>query len=162
MPRITHRSPKPKPLSTYEELRNLSLAITVREKQVKLRRLEWDTQALALPHLTPMPGDGDLQRRKPLTQADLPAPRPPTKMPKYEAGMPQHLYSLMLDLYVKEQVEEERRDPYNKLASVTAQAVLEAAQAREDARQDKIREKLRAVEAKAEAQKNTRASSGSA
>ncbi len=135
MPRPTHRSPKPTASSTYERLRNLSLAISVREKQVKLRRLEWDTQTLALPHLTPLPGDGELQVRKPLTDKDLPRPRPP-KMPEYKPGMPDELYQSMLDLYLNDLKYEERRDPYNKLASVTAQAVLEAAQAREDKRLD--------------------------
>jgi len=54
--------------AAYERLRNLKLAVQTRAEQVKLRRLEWDTQTLALPHITPMPGDGDLQVRKPLTE----------------------------------------------------------------------------------------------
>ena len=133
MPR--HPKSKTSASSTYERLRNLSLAISVREKQVKLRRLEWDTQTLALPHITPLPGDGELQVRKPLTDKDIPRPRPP-KMPEYKPGMPDELYQSMLDLYLNDLKDEERRDPYNKLASVTAQAVLEAAQAREDKRLD--------------------------
>jgi hypothetical protein len=124
----------------------------VREKQVKLRRLEWDTQTLALPHITPLPGDGKLQRRKPLTEEDLPRPRPVT-MPEFKPGMPRDVYHLMLDLYVKEQIEEERRDPYNKLASITAQAILEAAQAREDARLEKIRDREKKEREKREREK---------
>ena len=69
MPRDTHRFPKPIPehLSTYEHIRNLRLAVQLRAEQVKLRRLEWDTQELALPHITPLPGDSELQRRRSLT-----------------------------------------------------------------------------------------------
>lgn len=128
-----HRNPQ---LSTYNELRNLRLAVQLRAEQVKLRRLEWDTQTLALPRITPLPGDGELQVRKPLTDKDIPRARPP-KMPEFQPGMPHELYQVMLELYMNDVRYEERRDPYNKLASVTAQAILEAAQAREDAKREK-------------------------
>ena len=51
---------------------------------------------------------------------------------------------------------EERRDPYNKLASVTTQAILEAKQEREDPRREKLmdREK-KARERKAKEAANT-------
>lgn len=126
MPRITHRSPKPAPLSTQEELRNLSLALTVREKQVKLRRLEWDTQRIALPHITPMPGDGELQIRKPMTKDDIPAPRPPTKPPAYHPEIDSGLYQTLMQLYLDQVQDEWDRNPYNKLASISAQEKREA------------------------------------
>jgi len=145
MPRITHRFPKPlsKTLSRYEQLRDLRLAVQVRAEQVKLRRLEWDTQPLALPHITPLPGDGELQIRKPLTKGDLPAPRPPVKPPAFEPGMPSSLMSIMLDLYMTELREAQDRDPYNKLASISAQAKFEAKREREDARREAAKEKAR-------------------
>ena len=154
MPRTTHKFPKPehKSLSTFEEIRNLRQAVQLRSDQVKLRRLEWDTQTLALPHITPMPGDGELQVRRALTDKDIPRPRPPV-LPEYKPGMPHDLYQLMLNLYMDECRYEERRDPYNKLASVTAQAILEAAQEREDARLDKERAK----EKRARDKKNAKA-----
>jgi len=126
--------------STFIQLRNLRQAVQLRADQVKLRRLEWDTQTLALPHITPLPGDGELQVRKPLTDKDMPTPRPAV-MPEFKPGMPHDLYQVMLDLYLDEVTREERRDPYNKLASVTAQAILEAAQEREDKRLEKQRER---------------------
>ncbi len=145
MPRLTHKFSKPKPkpdsLSAYEQLRNLKLAVQTRAEQVKLRRLEWDTQTLALPHITPMPGDGVLQIRKPLSEEDMPRPRPPKEMPELQPGMPYEVYQILLDLYLNQMQQKERRDPYNKLASVTAQAVLEAAQAREDARLEKQKDR---------------------
>ena len=126
--------------AAYKKLRNLRQAVQLRSDQVKLRRLEWDTQTLALPHLTPMPGDGELQVRKPWTETDIPRPRPPV-LPDYKPGMPHDLYQRLLNLYLDEVKYEERRDPYNKLASVTAQAILAAAQDREDARIEKQRER---------------------
>jgi len=129
--------------AAYERLRNLKLAVQTRAEQVKLRRLEWDTQTLALPHITPMPGDGELQVRKPLTEKDMPRPRPPKEMPELKPGMPYEIYQILIDLYLKEVQQEERRDPYNKLASVTAQAILEAAQEREDARLEKQKDRER-------------------
>ena len=71
MPRLTYSTPKPSALSIQEELRCLHLAVKLRSKQVKLRRLEWDTQELALPHIWPLPGDSELQIRTPLTPADI-------------------------------------------------------------------------------------------
>lgn len=124
MPR--HPRPHETSLSTYEELRNLRLAVSVRAEQVKLRRLEWDTQKIALPHITPMPGDGPLQVRKPLTQGDLPAPRPPAVPPVREAGMPFDLYKVMIDIYRQQLQSDWDRNPYNKLASISAQEKLDA------------------------------------
>jgi len=128
MPRLTHRSPKPNstPLSTQEELRNLSLALTVREKQVKLRRLEWDTQRIALPHITPMPGDGALQIRKPMAQDDLPTPRAPADPPKYHPDMDHNVYEIMMQVYADSLQDQWDRNPYNKLASISAQEKREA------------------------------------
>ena len=124
MPR--HPRPNSTPLSTQEELRNLSLALTVREKQVKLRRLEWDTQKIALPHITPMPGDGPLQIRKPMTKDDIPAPRPPTKPPAYHPEIDSGLYQTLMQLYLDQVQDEWDRNPYNKLASISAQEKREA------------------------------------
>jgi len=138
--------------AAFKQLRNLRQAVQLRSDQVKLRRLEWDTQTLALPHITPMPGDGELQVRKPWTDKDIPRPRPPV-LPEYKPGMPHDLYQVMLNLYMDECRYEERRDPYNKLASVTAQAILAAAQEREDARLDKER----AQEKRARDKKNAKA-----
>ncbi|MEP4052875.1 MAG: hypothetical protein ABJN22_11570 [Litorimonas sp.] len=128
MPRITHKFPKPssKTLSTHEELRNLSLAVTIREKQVKLRRLEWDTQRIALPHITPMPGDGELQIRKPMTKGDIPTPRPPSKPPAYHPEMDSDLYGIMMKVYLDGLQDEWDRNPYNKLASISAQEKRDA------------------------------------
>ena len=125
MPRRSYTSPKPEHLSTYEELRNLKLAVAVRTEQVKLRRLEWDTQKIALPHITPMPGDGPLQIRKPLTQNDLPAPRPPAKPPVIEPGVPFECYKPLIDIYRMQMQEDWDRNPYNKLASISAQEKAE-------------------------------------
>jgi len=150
--------------ATYKQLRNLRLGVQLRAEQVKLRRLEWDTQKLALPHITPLPGDGKLQVRKPLTDKDMPAPRPPAKIPEFKPDMPHEVYQTLLELYMFDRQQEARRDPYNKLASVTAQSILEAAQAREDARLEKQRDRERAkalaaakAKAKAGAQENSRA-----
>ena len=138
MPRTTHRFPKPqsKPLAVHEELRNLRLAVQLRTDQVKLRRLEWDTQELALPHIWPLPGDSELQIRTPLTPADMPAPRPPVKRPNFAPGMPSELMQTLLELYMSELRDEHDRNPYNKRASKLAQAKIEARQEREDARRD--------------------------
>ena len=149
MPRITHRCPKPTNLSTFQELRNLRLAVQVRAEQVKLRRLEWDTQTLALPHITPMPGDGELQIRQPLTRGDLPAPRPPVERPEFAAGMPHDFYQLMMDLYLDELREERDRDPYNKLASISAQTAKMGKQDRARERRERARERERAQRSKA-------------
>jgi hypothetical protein len=124
MPR--HPRPNSTSLSTYDELRNLSLAITVREKQVKLRRLEWDTQTIALPHITPMPGDGALQIRKPMTKDDLPTPRAPAKPPQRHPDMDSELYGIMMKVYLDGLQDEWDRNPYNKLASISAQEKREA------------------------------------
>jgi len=128
MPRITHRYPKPKSkhLSTYEELRNLKLAVSVRSEQVKLRRLEWDTQKIALPHITPMPGDGPLQIRKPMTKDDLPAPRAPVEPPKIDPNVPFEYYKPLMDLYLIDIQNEWDRNPYNWLASISAQEKRDA------------------------------------
>ena len=126
--------------AAFKQIRNLRQAVQLRTDQVKLRRLEWDTQTLALPHITPMPGDGKLQVRRPWTDKDIPVPRPPV-LPPYDPGMPHDLYQVLLNLYIDELRFEERRDPYNKLASVTAQAILEAAQEREDAHLEKQRDR---------------------
>lgn len=128
MPR--HPRPNSTTLSTYEELRNLSLAISVREKQVKLRRLEWDTQTIALPHITPMPGDGDLQIRKPMTKDDIPAPRAPSKPPEYHPEMDHELYDIMMKVYADGIQDAWNRNPYNKLASISAQKKREARRSR--------------------------------
>jgi len=138
MPRKTYNTPYTTPLSTNEKIRNLRQAVQLRSEQVKLRRLEWDTQKLALPHITPMPGDGELQVRKPLTEKDVPRPRPAV-MPEFKPGMPHELYEVLINLYMDELRHEERRDPYNHLASITAQTLLEAKQEREDARREKIK-----------------------
>ena len=124
MPR--HPRSKTTPLSTYEELRNLRLAVALRTEQVKLRRLEWDTQRIALPHITPLPGDGELQIRKPLTKDDLPVPNPPAKPPQLEAGDDREIYKLLMQIYVDGLVAEKRRDPYNWLASISAQKKRES------------------------------------
>jgi len=126
MPRQTHPRSKTPPLSTYEELRNLRLAVALRMEQVKLRRLEWDTQRIALPHITPLPGDGALQIRKPLTKADLPVPNPPAKPPTFEPGDDSEVYKLLMQIYLDSVVSEKRRDPYNWLASISAQKRREA------------------------------------
>lgn len=160
MPRPTFQKPKSATLSRYEQLRDLRLAVQLRAEQVKLRRLEWDTQKLALPQITPLPGDGPLQRRRALTEADLPHPRPPVEMPEYKPGMSYEAYEVLIGLYMDERKAEERRDPYNALASVTAQAILEAAQAREDARLEKEKDRERAkrdAAAKAKARADAKA-----
>ena len=136
MPRLTHKFPKPTALSVKEELRCLHLAVRVRTEQVKLRRLEWDTQELALPHIWSLPGDSELQIRTPLTPADMPAPRPPVKRPDFAPGMPSELMQTMLELYMSELRDEHDRNPYNKRASKSEQAKFEARQEREDARRD--------------------------
>ena len=125
MPRRSYTSPKSKHLSTYEELRNLKLAVAVRLEQVKLRRLEWDTQKIALPHITPMPGDGPLQSRKPMTKDDLPAPRAPVEPPKIDPNVPFECYKPLMDLYLIDIQNEWDRNPYNKLASISAQEKFE-------------------------------------
>lgn len=126
MPRKTYNTPKTEHLSTYEELRNLRLAVAVRSEQVKLRRLEWDTQVIALPHITPMPGDGALQIRKPMTQDDIPAPKPPAYPPEMDSNIPFDLYKPLLDIYLMSVQEEWDRNPYNKLASISAQEKRDA------------------------------------
>jgi hypothetical protein len=139
MPRQTHKFPKPKPESetAYEQLRCLHLAVKLRSEQVKLRRLEWDTQELALPHIWPLPGDSELQVRTPLTPADMPRPRPPVKRPDFVPGMPSDLMKPLLELYMSELRDEHDRNPYNKRASKSEQAKMEAKQEREDARRDR-------------------------
>ena len=102
MPRLTYSTPKPSALSIQEELHCLHLAVKLRSEQVKLRRLEWDTQELALPHIWPLSGDSELQIRTPLTPADMPAPRPPVKRPNFAPGMPSELMQTMLELYMSE------------------------------------------------------------
>ena len=119
MPR--HPRPNATSLSTYEELRNLKLAVAVRMEQVKLRRLEWDTQTLALPHITPLPGDSSLQVREPMTKDDLPAPRPPAKPPVIKPGVPFEYYKPLIDLYRQQLQVDWDRNPYNQLASISAQ-----------------------------------------
>ena len=123
MPR--HPRPHQSPLSTYEELRNLKLAVAVRTEQVKLRRLEWDTQTLALPHITPLPGDSELQVREPMTKDDLPAPRPPAKRPDIEPGVPFEYYKPLIDIYMQQLQDDWDRNPYNQLASISAQEKFE-------------------------------------
>ena len=123
MPR--HPRPNQSPLSTYEELRNLKLAVAVRMEQVKLRRLEWDTQTLALPHITPLPGDSELQVREPMTKDDLPAPRPPAKPPVVEHGVPFEYYKPLIDIYMQQLQDDWDRNPYNQLASISAQEKFE-------------------------------------
>ena len=108
----------------------------LRSEQVKLRRLEWDTQELTLPHIWPLPGDSELLIRTPLTPADMPAPRPRVKRPDFAPGMPSELMQTMLELYMSELRDEHDRNPYNKRASKLAQAKIEARQEREDARRD--------------------------
>ena len=125
MPRLTHKFPKPTALSVKEELHCLHLAVKLRSEQVKLRRLEWDTQELALPHIWPLPGDSELQIRTPLTPADMPAPRPPVKRPDFAPGMPSELMQTMLELYMSELRDEHDRNPYNKRASISAQEKFE-------------------------------------
>ena len=110
----------------------MRLAVQVRTEQVKLRRLEWDTQELALPHISPLPGDSDLQIRTPLTEKDMPRKRPPVKRPEFVPGMPSELMQTMLELYMSELRDEHDRNPYNRLASKSAQAKAEAKQERED------------------------------
>ena len=136
----------------YERLRTLRLAVQLRAEQVKLRRLEWDTQKLALPHLTPLPGDGELQVRKPLTDKDIPRPRPAV-MPEYSPDMPHELYEVLINLYMDDVRYEERRDPYNHLASITAQTLLDAKQEREDARREKLREREKKARERQEVRK---------
>jgi len=128
MPRITHRFPKPKskPLSTAEELRNLRLAVQLRTDQVKLRRLEWDTQTIALPHISPLPGDSDLQLRTPMTKADLPTPKEPKRPPPYESHMDNKVYETLVNLYARDIQNEWDRNPYNWLASISAQKKRDA------------------------------------
>ena len=136
MPRLTYSTPKPSALSIQEELRCLHLAVKLRSEQVKLRRLEWDTQELALPHIWPLPGDSELQIRTPLTPADMPAPRPPVTNSGRFTGMPGELMQPLLELYMSELRDEHDRNPYNKRASKSAQAKAEARQEREDARRN--------------------------
>ncbi len=143
MPRRSYATPKPTPDFHYETLRNLRLAVQLRAEQVKLRRLEWDTQELALPHIWPLPGDSELQIRKPLTEKDMPRPKPPVQMPDFKPGMPSEVMQMMMDLYMDELRAEHDRNPYNKLSSKSAQAKAEAKREREDARRDKIREAAR-------------------
>jgi len=143
MPRNNFSSPKPTRLSLKDELHCLHLAVRVRAEQVKLRRLEWDTQTLALPHITPLPGDSDLQIRTPLTDKDMPRPRPPVKRPDFQPGMPSDVMQTMMNLYMDQLRHEHDNNPYNKLASKSAQAKADAKQEREDARRDKIREAAR-------------------
>jgi len=119
MPR--HPRPHQAILTTYEELRNLKLAVAVRAEQVKLRRLEWDTQKIALPHITPLPGDSALQIRKPMTKDDLPAQRPPAKPPAIKPGVPFEYYKPLIDLYRQQLQDDWDRNPYNWLASISAQ-----------------------------------------
>ena len=138
MPRPHKKSYQPPSLSTHDALRNLHLAVRVRSEQVKLRRLEWDTQTLALPHITPLPGDGALQVREPLTDEDMPPPRPPVQMPEFKPGMPYELYQILIDVYLSELRSERERDPYQKLASVSGQAAKDAKQEREDARLERL------------------------
>jgi hypothetical protein len=151
MPRINHRSSKPDTRSTFDELRNLRLALQVRAEQVKLRRLEWDTQSLALPHITPMPGDGPLQVRKPMTHGDLPAPHPPVERPKFEVGAPHGLIQTMMDIYLGQLRDEQDRNPYNKLASISAQTAKVEKRDRDDDRRERVRDRERAQRAKARA-----------
>jgi len=127
----------------YKQLRNLRLAVQLRAEQVKLRRLEWDTQELALPHITPLPGDSELQRRRSLTQKDMPHPLPPVEIPEFQPGMPSHLMETMMDLYMDQVRHQQERDPYNKLSSKSAQAKAEAKREREQERRDRIREAAR-------------------
>jgi hypothetical protein len=127
----------------YKQLRNLRLAVQLRAEQVKLRRLEWDTQELALPHITPLPGDSELQRRRSLTQKDMPRPQPPVEMPAFKPGMPSDLMQTMMELYTDQLRHQFERDPYNKLASKSAQAKAEAKREREAERREKIREAAR-------------------
>ena len=131
MPRRSYTSPKPEHLSTYEELRNLKLAVAVRTEQVKLRRLEWDTQTLALPHITPLPGDSELQVREPMTKDDLPAPRPPAKPPQFDPGVPFEYYKPLIDIYRVQMQNDWDRNPYHQLASISAQ---EKAESKRDAK----------------------------
>ena len=123
MPR--HPKPRAHPrdarLSTAEELRNLRLAVQLRTDQVKLRRLEWDTQRIALPHISPLPGDSDLQMRTPMTQADLPKPKEPKQPPPYESHMDSKVYETLVNLYARDIQNEWDRNPYNWLASISAQ-----------------------------------------
>lgn len=112
-------------LSTHEELRNLRLAVQLRTDQVKLRQLEWDTQTLALPHISPLPGDSDLQIRTPLIKDDLPTPRPPKRPPEILAG-DSKIYAILLNLYAEGLTNEWHRDPYNWLASISAQEKRDA------------------------------------
>ncbi|MEP3654070.1 MAG: hypothetical protein ABJO36_04155 [Litorimonas sp.] len=131
---------KPIALSLKDELHCMHLAVRVRAEQVRLRRLEWDTQELALPHISPLPGDSDLQIRTPLTEKDMPRPHPPVARPDFKPGMPSDLMQTMMNLYMDQLRHEHDRNPYNKLASKSAQAKAEAKQEREDARREKIRE----------------------
>lgn len=121
MPRTTHRHPKPDQRSTYDELRNLRLAVSIRAEQVKLRRLEWDTQRIALPHLTPLPGDGVLQIRKPMTTQDVPVPPTPPTPPDFELRQSPEVYKSLMALYVNQVQSNWSKDPYNQLASISAQ-----------------------------------------
>ncbi len=140
MPRKPDHSARP---SLKDELHCMHLAVRIRAEQVKLRRLEWDTQELALPHISPLPGDSELQMRKPLTDKDLPRPRPPVKLPEFQPGMPHEIIQTMMTLYMDQLRHEHERNPYNKLSSKSAQEKAEAKQEREDARRDKIREVAR-------------------
>ena len=127
MPRKTYSTPKPSsaPLSTHDELRNLRLAVQLRTDQVKLRRLEWDTQPIALPHISPLPGDSDLQIRTPMTKEDLPTPKPPKRPPEILAG-DSAVYHTLLTLYAENLAKEWNRNPYNWLASISAQEKRDA------------------------------------
>ena len=131
MPRHPNHPKRP---SLHEDLRSMQLAVRLRTEQVKLRRLEWDTQELALPHIWPLPGDSDLQIRTPLTEKDMPRPRPPVKRPDFAPGMPAELMQTMLTLYMSQLRDEHDRNPYNRLASKSAQKKKEEKQEREDAR----------------------------
>jgi len=133
MPRKPYHPPAQ---SVQEQLRCLHLAVKLRSEQVKLRRLEWDTQELALPHIWPLPGDSELQIRTPLTPDDMPKPRKPAKRPDFVPGMPSELMQTLLELYMSELQDEHDRNPYNKRASKLAQAKKEARQEREEARRN--------------------------
>jgi len=56
-----------------------------------------------------------------MTKDDLPAPRPPAKPPVIDPSVPFELYKPLMDIYVMSVQNEWDRNPYNKLASISAQ-----------------------------------------
>lgn len=74
------RMPKFNTPEVIAELQADVLRVKLRMERVKLRKLEWDMSRYALPHITPLPGDNEVQVRippKPELKPELqPEPQP--------------------------------------------------------------------------------------